>query len=104
MSPSCPYHLVAVEATTMLCASIILPITPPDEPVGGGVRAGERHAEPAEQGAEQRVDPAGLREGEAERGIGPRVAGDEAEREHRRDGEQRVADHPKGPAVGAQQR
>src|ERR1035438_6117280 len=29
MSPSCPYHSVAVLATTMLCASIILPITPP---------------------------------------------------------------------------
>ena len=29
--PSLPYHLVAVEATTIDCASIILPITPPDE-------------------------------------------------------------------------
>src|SRR5437763_16050574 len=29
MSPSCPYHSVAVLATTMLWASIILPITPP---------------------------------------------------------------------------
>src|ERR1700734_4133944 len=29
MSPSCPYHSVAVLATTMLCASIILPMTPP---------------------------------------------------------------------------
>ena len=29
MSPSCPYHSVAVLATTMLCASIIFPITPP---------------------------------------------------------------------------
>ncbi len=27
---SCPYHRVAVLATTMLCASIILPITPPE--------------------------------------------------------------------------
>src|SRR6266436_5738484 len=27
---SCPYQLVAVEATTIDCASIILPITPPD--------------------------------------------------------------------------
>lgn len=31
MSPSCPYHSVAVLATTMLCASIILPITPPQQ-------------------------------------------------------------------------
>ena len=30
IEPSCPYHLVAVEATTMDCASIILPITPPE--------------------------------------------------------------------------
>src|ERR1700726_3545184 len=28
---SCPYQLVAVEATTIDCASIILPITPPEE-------------------------------------------------------------------------
>src|ERR1700753_1493712 len=31
MVPSCPYQLVAVEATTIDWASIILPITPPDE-------------------------------------------------------------------------
>src|SRR5579871_6183863 len=31
IEPSCPYQLVAVEATTIDCASIILPITPPDE-------------------------------------------------------------------------
>src|SRR5260370_13455131 len=31
MVPSCPYQLVTVEATTIDCASIILPITPPDE-------------------------------------------------------------------------
>src|SRR3978361_1521794 len=29
--PSCPYQLVAVEATTIDWASIILPITPPEE-------------------------------------------------------------------------
>src|SRR4029077_1028922 len=29
--PSCPNQLVAVEATTIDCASIILPITPPEE-------------------------------------------------------------------------
>src|SRR5712692_10831027 len=29
--PSCPYQVVAVEATTSDCASIILPITPPGE-------------------------------------------------------------------------
>src|SRR5207253_9774101 len=31
IEPSCPYHLVAVEATTIDCASIILPMTPPEE-------------------------------------------------------------------------
>src|SRR6201985_2569763 len=31
MVPSCPYQLVAVEATTIDWASIILPITPPEE-------------------------------------------------------------------------
>src|ERR1700759_694928 len=29
--PSCPYQFVAVEATTIDWASIILPITPPEE-------------------------------------------------------------------------
>src|SRR6185312_4850707 len=29
--PSCPNQFVAVEATTIDCASIILPMTPPDE-------------------------------------------------------------------------
>src|SRR5260370_41276988 len=31
MVPSCPNQLVAVEATTIDCASIILPMTPPEE-------------------------------------------------------------------------
>src|SRR3981189_2215348 len=31
MVPSWPYQLVAVEATTIDCASIIFPITPPEE-------------------------------------------------------------------------
>src|SRR5579864_5758887 len=31
IEPSWPYQLVAVEATTIDCASIILPITPPEE-------------------------------------------------------------------------
>ena len=30
MLPSCPYHFVGVEATTMLWASIILTMTPPE--------------------------------------------------------------------------
>src|SRR5258708_11113460 len=40
MVPSCPYQLVAVEATTIDCASIILPITPPDE-LAAPIRIGE---------------------------------------------------------------
>src|ERR1043165_1159473 len=38
---SCPYQLVAVDATTMDWASIILPITPPDE-LAAAIRIGER--------------------------------------------------------------
>src|SRR6266852_3834377 len=39
--PSWPNQLVAVEATTIDCASIILPITPPDE-LAAPIRIGER--------------------------------------------------------------
>src|SRR5919206_5358215 len=41
IEPSCPNQLVAVEATTIDCASIILPITPPDE-LAAPIRIGER--------------------------------------------------------------
>src|SRR4030088_3455888 len=41
MVPSWPYQLVAVEATTIDCASIILPITPPDE-LAAAIRIGGR--------------------------------------------------------------
>src|SRR6478735_4027882 len=41
MVPSCPNQFVAVEATTIDCASIILPITPPDE-FAAPIRIGER--------------------------------------------------------------
>src|SRR3981189_2172058 len=40
MVPSWPYQLVAVEATTIDCASIILPMTPPDE-FAAAIRTGE---------------------------------------------------------------
>ena len=73
----------------MLCASIILPMTPPEllaaaistglrpsccggdplqaaeQHVRRRVRAGQRHAEPAEQRAEERIEPAGPGEGQA---------------------------------------
>src|ERR1041385_3672205 len=39
--PSWPNQLVAVEATTIDCASIILPIPPPDE-LAAPIRIGER--------------------------------------------------------------
>src|SRR6202011_894816 len=39
--PSCPNQLVAVEATTIDCASIILPMTPPDE-LAAPMRIGDR--------------------------------------------------------------
>src|SRR5260370_38382407 len=41
MEPSCPNQLVAVEATTIDCASIILPITPPEE-LAAAIRIGGR--------------------------------------------------------------
>src|SRR3981081_460271 len=39
--PSWPNQLVAVEATTIDCASIILPMTPPDE-LAAAIRIGDR--------------------------------------------------------------
>src|ERR1700742_4237260 len=39
--PSCPNQLVAVDATTIDCASIILPITPPEE-LAAAIRIGGR--------------------------------------------------------------
>src|SRR6201991_1513758 len=41
IEPSWPYQLVAVEATTIDCASIILPITPPEE-LAAAIRIGDR--------------------------------------------------------------
>src|SRR5271169_2924009 len=41
IDPSCPNQLVAVEATTIDCASIILPITPPEE-FAAPIRIGDR--------------------------------------------------------------
>src|ERR1700761_1450456 len=41
IEPSWPYQLVAVEATTIDWASIILPITPPDE-LAAAIRIGDR--------------------------------------------------------------
>src|SRR5436305_9883487 len=40
IEPSCPNQLVAVEATTIDCASIILPMTPPDE-LAADINTGE---------------------------------------------------------------
>src|SRR3954454_15583241 len=41
IEPSWPYQLVAVEATTIDCASIILPITPPEE-LAAAISTGDR--------------------------------------------------------------
>src|SRR5207342_1332903 len=41
IEPSWPYQLVAVEATTIDCASIILPMTPPEE-LAAAIRIGDR--------------------------------------------------------------
>ena len=91
----------------MLCASTILPITPPEllaaaistglrpscsaviclqaaeQHVRRGVGAGQRHAQPAQQRAEEGIEPAGLRERQAQRRVGAGVAGDVAQRQHR---------------------
>src|SRR4029450_12777747 len=101
MSPSCPYHCVAVDATTMLCASIILPITPP-ELLAAAISTGERprgsadtfcrlrDSTTAEQRAEELGEPAGVGERESQRGVEPRPLGRVAEREHGRDRQERV--------------
>ena len=109
--PSLPTCSVAAVAMVMDCASTILPITPPalfaahhqhgidakllrgdllqaaEERVGGSVAAGERDAEPAEECAEERIEPAGAGEGQAEDGIETGVARNETEAEHERDGD-----------------
>src|SRR5438874_3488852 len=41
IEPSWPYQLVAVEATTIDCASIILPMTPPEE-LAAAISTGDR--------------------------------------------------------------
>ena len=59
-----------------------------EEHIASRVAAGQSHAQPAEQRAEEGVEPAGLRQREAERRIHAGVAGEKAEREHRGDGEE----------------
>ena len=121
--PSCPYHLVAVEATTIDCASIILPMTPPDElaaaistglipqlfgadllqtaekHVGGRIGAGQRHAKPADHCTEEGVEGAGLGECKAKGRVSAGILGDEPERQHAGDRQQRVADEMQRAAV-----
>src|ERR1700724_3987793 len=41
IEPSCPNQLVAVDATTIDCASIILPMTPPEE-LAAPIRIGDK--------------------------------------------------------------
>ena len=120
---SCPNQLVAVEATTIDCASIILPITPPDElaaairigdrpscsrgdllqiaeqDVRSGIRSRQRDAQPAEQRAEEGIEHAGRGEGETERRVDAGEPGQRADRQHRRDRDQRIAHRPDGAAV-----
>ena len=56
-----------------------------EEHVRTRVRSGQGHAEPAEQGGEERIEHAGLCERQAERRIGSAVSRDEAERKHQHD-------------------
>ena len=109
----------------MLCASIILPITPPElfaaaistglkpsllrgdrlqaaeQHVRRRVASRERDAEPAEHRREERIEHAGVREREAEDRVFARVARRVAEREHRRDRQQRRPDHDERRQVRA---
>ena len=75
------------------------PLHAAEQHVRRGVGAGQRDAEPAHQGAEERIEDAGVGERQAERGVEARVARQRAEPEHEHDGEQRVAHLPQGAAV-----
>jgi len=70
------------------------PLQAAEQHVGGRVRAGERHPEPTEQGAEHRVEDACGGKRQAHGRVQPRVAREEAQREHCDDGDQRIAHHP----------
>src|SRR6266545_3481701 len=108
MSPSWPYQFVAVLATTMLCASTILPITPPEllaalistglMPVCSAVifcklpnNTFDAVSEPAEHRAEEWIQASGLRQRQTQRGVGAGVARHITQRQHRRDGDEREA-------------
>jgi len=60
------------------------PLQIAEQHVGGGVRSRQRHAEPAEQRAEEGIQHASGREGEAERGVDAREPRQRADGEHRR--------------------
>jgi len=125
--PSWPNQLVAVEATTIDWASIILPMTPPEE-LAAAIRIGGRlscsevifgrlpnkmfdavsepvSATPSqpEQGAEEGIEHAGGREGEAKRGVDAGQPGQRSDRQHRRDGDERVGAELDGPSIGHRQ-
>ncbi len=59
----------------------------------------ERDAEPAEERAEEGIEHARAREGEAERGVEAGEAGERADREHRRDGDERIGADFERPSV-----
>ena len=100
----------------MLWASIILPITPPvlllatistgfrrncsavircrlpNRALARGVGAGQGHAQPAQQRREERIEPAGMGEGQAQRGVGAAVLRGEGQGQHAGDRQQGPAD------------
>ncbi len=65
-----------------------------EQRVGDGIRAGQCDAEPAEQRREERIEPAGARERQAQRGVHAAVARGEGDGQHARDREQRPAHLP----------
>ena len=104
---------VAATATAMLCTEIILPMTPAaefteavrtgfrpervggddlqvaEERVGRRVAAGQEHAEPADDGAEEREDDAGARQRQSQRRRHARVVHQDGEPQHQRDRQNR---------------
>ena len=68
------------------------PLQAAEQGVARGVGAGQGHAQPAQQRREERIEPAGVREGQAQRGVGPAVLRREGQGQHAGDREQRPAD------------
>ena len=74
-----------------------------EQHVGCGIRPGDRHSQPTQQRAKERIENSGDGKCQPHCGVGARVARQRAKREHRRDGDQRIADFPDRVTVDVQQ-